>query len=161
VSFDLAPELPPVPTDPSGTESYRAVRNGSLVRQGDATTATIQATLATVRSRPGVVDANIDLTAEWTFTAATPGALAAVGPLPAGTLALTGTLHWRRSTEDWSLTVATPTPLVYTAPCATMAQPVSAGQVTLTGTVAGQIGTLLIAWQGCGTEPARVWIPGP
>ncbi len=144
----------------SGTRSYTAARNGTRVRTGTADAATVATLMTIVQSRPNRVNATISHDAQTTFTAATAGTLHAGQALPSGTLSTGGTMTWHRSTEDWTLTVETPTPLQYDATCTGTPQRFKAGQLALTGTVSGQDGTLLLTWSACGTDPARQWIPG-
>ena len=146
--------------DTAGTLNYTAVRNGTRSRAGNDSTITLFVTDTVKRTRPQITAiATISKELTWNFVADTPGDIITNQPLPDGTVTVTGTWHWKRSTEDWSLTVATPTPLVYDATCTTTAQRFSAGQVTLTGTVAGTPGTLEINWTACGKQPTRTWVP--
>ena len=146
-------------TDTAGVLSYTSVRNGTRSRAGNEDGITLAVTDTVKRTRPQITAiATITKALTWNFAADNPGAIAVGQPLPDGTVTVTGTWHWKRSTEDWSLTVATPIPLVYDASCTTTAQRFTAGRVTLTGTIANVPGTLQINWSACGKLPSRTFI---
>jgi hypothetical protein len=146
-------------TDSGATRTYTATRNGTRARGiGTGGKATLIANLTTIQDRPNVVDATVDLQLTTSFTPAGSSTITPDQPPPSGTLILLGTLRWRRSTEDWLLAVGTVVPLSYDATCAGP-QRIKAGQLALTGTVHNQDGTLSLVWSGCGTDPARTWIP--
>ncbi len=146
-------------TDTAGVLSYTAVRKGKRSRSGTDSAVTLVVTDTVQRTRPQITAiATISKELTWTFVADTPGDIVTNQPLPKGTVTVGGTWHWRRSTEDWSLTVATVTPLVYDPTCTTTAQRFTAGRVTLTGTIAGTPGTLRIDWSQCGVLPTRTFI---
>ena len=144
--------------DSSGPLSYSAVRNGTRLRLGSSDEVTTTTALTIVRSRPGRADATVNWNGGSTFTAAVPGTISLGQPAPDGTLSLSGNLRWRRSTEDWLVAVATPTPLVYDKDC-TATPRLKGGTLTLTGTIAGQSGTLQFTWSQCGIRPVATWIP--
>jgi hypothetical protein len=140
--------------------TYTAVRNGKRSRAGSDSAITLAVTDTVKRTRPQITAiATISKDLLWNFVATTPGDIEVDQPLPEGIITVTGTFHWKRSTEDWTLTVATPTPLVYDPTCTTTAQRITSGQVTLTGTISGTAGTLRITWSECGTLPTRTFIP--
>lgn len=147
-------------TDTAGTLSYTATRNGNRARSGNDSTITLRVADTVLRAKPQI-SAIAQLTKQltWTFTADTPGDIVTNQPLPGGTVTVAGTLRWQRSTEDWNLTVATVTPLIYDPTCTTTAQRFTGGRVTLTGTIAGTPGTLQIDWSQCGKFPTRTFIP--
>jgi len=142
-----------------GTRSYTATRNGTRTRVGTTSSATLTTQMTIVQARPSRINATVTHAAQAVFTAASPGTLVAGQPLPSGTLSTAGTMTWHRSTENWTLVVETPTPLQYDASCATTPQRFKAGQVALSGTVAGSNGTLLLTWSACGVDPGRQWVP--
>lgn len=147
-------------TDTAGTLSYTASRNGKRSRSGNDSTITLLVTDTVLRAKPQIsAVAKLTKQLTWIFTADTAGNIVTNQPLPNGTVSVTGTLRWQRSTEDWNLAVATVTPLVYDASCTTTAQRFTAGRVTLTGTIAGVPGTLQIDWSQCGRFPSRTFIP--
>lgn len=147
-------------TDTAGTLSYTATRNGKRQRSGNDSSITLRVADTVVRAKPQITAlATLTKQLTWTFTADNAGAIVTSQPLPAGTVTVSGTLRWRRRTEDWNLAVATVTPLVYDPSCTTTAQRFTAGRVTLTGTIAGTPGTLQIDWSQCGKFPARTFIP--
>lgn len=144
----------------TGSATYTAVRNGKRSRAGGDSAITLLVTDTVQRTRPQVTAiATISKQLTWTFEADTPGDIVTNQPLPDGTVTVTGTWRWRRSTEDWNLAVATVTPLVYDASCTTTAQRFTAGKVTLTGTIAGTAGVLAIEWTQCGKAPTRTFTP--
>jgi hypothetical protein len=147
-------------TDTAGALTYTAVRNGTRSRAGTDSAITLLVTDTVTRTRPQITAvATISKELTWNFVADTPGDIVTNQPLPNGTVTVSGTWNWRRSTEDWNLTVATPVPLVYDPTCTTTAQRFTAGQVTLTGTIAGTSGTLQIDWSQCGKLPTRTFVP--
>jgi hypothetical protein len=147
-------------TDTGGTLTYTATRNGTRSRGGDASTVTLAVADTVKRTRPQITAvATIAKDLVWNFTATTPGAITIDQALPSGTVTVDGTLHWRRSTEDWTLTVATGTPLEYDATCTTTARRIKSGTVTMAGDIGGVTGVLRIDWNGCGNLPTRVWTP--
>ncbi len=146
--------------DSIGDRDYAATRNGTRARLGSSDAATLTTAVTIVRQRPNRANATVTLDLTHSFTAATPGTLLVGQPIPSGSLTITGTAGWRRSTEDWSLTVATPVPLVYNANC-TATPRLSGGVLTLTGTISGESGVLQFNWSQCGVEPIRSWTPAP
>jgi hypothetical protein len=161
-SYDLTlTDMAWVFTDSAGVLDYTATRNGTRSRLGSSDAASDHGVATTERRRPQIsAVATIGLDLDWGFTAADPGSLQLDQPLPDGSLSVSGSLHWHRSTENWDLTVTTVQPLVYDAGCATTPHRISAGQVNLAGTVAGQPGTLVLEWSACGEEPSPIWVPG-
>lgn len=143
--------------DSTGPLDYAAIRNGTRTRTGTTTTAQVVTDVEIVRSRPNRTDATVDWAGTTTFTAKTAGTLIPGNPPPDGDITVTGTLSWHRSTEHWTLTVATPTPLVYDKDCVATPRIVG-GQLTLTGTIAGEDGVLLLTWNECGVRPVATWI---
>ena len=145
--------------DTAGTLSYTAVRNGQRSRAGSDSAITLAVTDTVKRSRPQITAvATIAKELVWNFVADTPGTILVNQPLPHGSITVTGNWHWKRSTEDWTLAVATPTPLVYDPTCTTTAQRIKAGRVTMTGTISGVAGTLQIDWSACGKLPSRTFV---
>lgn len=147
-------------TDPAVTRTFTATRNGTRIRSGTDSTATLASDLTISRQRPGRATATIDLVTTATFTADSD--TVRIGdPLPGGGIVVTGTFQWQRSTENWALTVATPAPLHYEPTCTTTPQRVDSGTVTLSGTVSGVAGVLSIIWDGCGVDPTTTWVRSP
>jgi len=149
-------------TDPSGQLSYTSVRNGRRTRSVSADTVTLVISDTTERQLPQITAiATIAKSLNWSFTPA-PGSTVKVNqPLPSGSISVDGTWHWTRSSEDYNLAVATLTPLSYDASCTTTPRRIKAGQITLTGTIGGVNGTLLVQWSACGTSPTRTFTPAP
>lgn len=144
-----------------GSRSFTATRNGTRSRTATDTSVTLNSTINIARQRPARADATIDLTSLTTLVADTPGTVFLGRFLPIGKLTVTGTLHWKRSTEDWTLTVDTPTPMVLDPTCTTTPQRLSSGKLTLTGVVAGASGVLTLTFTGCGADPTATWVAGP
>jgi hypothetical protein len=149
-------------TDATGSLSYTATRNGTRSRSVDSTGVTLVVHDTTKRQLPQITAiATIAKSLTWTFLPS-PGSTVTVNqPLPDGTVTVAGTWHWTRSTENYDLTVETPTPLVYDATCTTTPQRIKSGQVTMSGTIGGVNGVLLIQWSACGTAPTRSFTPTP
>ncbi len=148
-------------TDSAATRTYTSTRNGTRARTGTADVASIVTDLTTVRQRPARAHATLTVATTTSFTASTPGTIQMGQPPPSGALSVAGLLTWRRSTENWSLAVATLVPLRYDASCVSTPQRITAGTLALTGTVADVPGVLTITWSACGTEPAHQWIATP
>lgn len=146
-------------TDTAGTLTYTATRDGKRSRAGNDSAITLAVTDTVKRARPQITAvATIAKELVWNFVATTPGTIQVDQPLPEGSVTVSGNWHWKRSTEDWTLTVATVTPLVYDPTCTTTAQRFTAGRVTMTGTIGGVPGTLRIDWSACGKLPTRTFI---
>jgi hypothetical protein len=143
--------------DSTGDRDYAATRNGTRARLGSSNAASLTTDVTIVRQRPGRANTTVTLDLTHSFTAATPGTLLLGQPAPSGSFTISGDIRWQRSTEDWDLSVATPTPLVYDASCVATPR-ISAGQLTLTGVINGQGGTLRLTWTACGVEPNRSWV---
>lgn len=147
-------------TDPATTRTFTATRTGTRTRTGDDSTATLSSNLEIVRARPGRANATIDLVTTARFVADSDTVRVGTA-LPGGGLVVTGTMQWRRSTENWSLTLDTPVPLHLEPTCITTPQMVDSGSVTLSGTVSGATGVLTLTWEGCGTDPTTRWTSTP
>jgi hypothetical protein len=148
-------------SDSAGSNIYTAVRNGTRARIGSTSAARVTNDLTIQRLRPPIATATITVQTVDSFIAASPGTLQVGQPLPSGFARIVGSISWHRSTENWTLAVATTSPLQYDATCLTTPQRIVAGQLTLTGTVAGVPGVLTVTWSGCGTDPARHWTATP
>jgi hypothetical protein len=145
-------------TDPSGTRSYSTTRTGTLTRTGSTSAALITVDLTTSRLRPHRAPALLETAVSIGFNATTPGTLLIGSPLPAGAIAVDGTLRWVRSTEDYTVSVGTVTALQYDPACASPRR-FTAGEVVLQGDIRGESGTLLLTWSGCGVDPVPQWFP--
>lgn len=143
-------------SDSAQSRTYTATRNGTRTRLGSGNAASLAVDVTIERQRPNRATATVDVVTTTTFSAATPGTLQVDEPLPDGIITIAGSLGWQRSTESWSLAVATPIPLVYDAGCPGP-QRIASGRITLSGTVANQAGFLTITWTGCGVPPTRRW----
>lgn len=144
----------------TGTRTFTATRNGTRTRTATDTSAILTSDLSIVRQRPNRANTTIDVVSTAEFVPDTSGTLDIGLLLPIGTLTLAGTAHWTRSTEDWTITVATPVALHYDPTCATP-QRITSGQLTLDGTINGADGTLTLTWSACGVDPTTVWTPAP
>lgn len=146
--------------DDTAALSYTAERNGKRSRAGDADSVTLAVTDTVRRTRPQITAvATIAKDLVWNFTPDVAGTIQVNQALPSGAVTVAGTLHWKRSTEDWTLTVATVTPLEYDASCTTTPRRIVSGRVTMTGVISGVNGVLRIDWNGCGNLPTRTFIP--
>lgn len=142
--------------DSTGDRDYTATRNGTRVRLGSSDASSLTSNVTIVRQRPNRANTTLTLALVHGFTAATPGTLLVGQPAPSGSFMISGSVDWKRSTEDWQLTVQTPVPLVYDATCTTTPR-IASGQLTLNGTINGKAGTLWLTWSACGKEPTRAW----
>ena len=138
--------------DGASNMTETAVRNGLASRIGDADSAKITFEDFTDRARPGKAVAHIHLDGAVIFTPDLGNLINILGPLPKGTLTITGLMDWRRSTEDFELTITTPTPLEFDPNCSSF-QPISTGQVDLQGNVANTFGIFHVVFAGCGNNP--------
>jgi len=138
--------------DGASSMTETAVRNGVANRSGDADSATIVFSDFTDRARPGKAVAHIHLLGTILFTPDQGNFINVLGPLQAGSLTIVGTLDWRRSTEDFELTITTPVALDFDPGCSSF-QPISTGQVDLQGTVANTTGIFHVVFAGCGNNP--------
>jgi hypothetical protein len=138
--------------DGAATMTETAVRNGVATRSGDADSALIQFNDFTDRARPGKAVAHIQLAGSVLFTPDQGNFINILGPLPKGSLTIVGALDWRRSTEDFELTITTPVALEFDPNCSSF-QPISTGQVDLQGTVANTTGIFHVVFAGCGNNP--------
>ncbi len=146
--------------DTAQTRTYLATRNGTRARTGTTDSVSLATAMTVVRQRPNRANTTVTLNTTTTFLAATPGSVVAGQPVPDGALAVSGSFEWQRSTEHWSLGVTTLQALVYDASCAGTVHRFTSGRIALGGSVNGQAGVLILTWSGCGTPPARLWVPG-
>jgi hypothetical protein len=144
-----------------GTRSFTATRNGTRSRTATDSSVLLNSTVTIVRQRPSRSDATITLTSQSEFFPDTVGTVFLGRSLPIGSLNMSGTFHWKRSTEDWTLTIATPVPLVLDPTCTTTPQRLTSGKLTLSGVVAGTNGVLTLTFNGCGTDPTTSWASSP
>lgn len=147
-------------TDPAGTRSYTAVRTGTLDLSTARDSAAISFDFESLRTRPGITAiATIDLTGTLSFLPALGDSLLVWQPVPFGTFTVDGQMQWRRSTENYTLTIATPVAISYDPSCTGTSHRFTAGQMELSGTIQGVDGTLVLTWSGCGTDAAPQWNP--
>jgi hypothetical protein len=144
-----------------GSRTYTASRNGTRSRTATDSSVTLKSTMAILRTRPNLANTQISMTTSALFVVDTLDSLRVFGPLHAGKLKLNGAMTWQRSTENWTPTIATPSPLVYDPTCDTVPQRFSSGQVTLTGSIANANGTLSLTFTSCGKDPTATWTPSP
>lgn len=83
------------------------------------------------------------------FTAATPGTISLITPLPAGNFTLSGTGSWTTLGRSWSVVVTTVTPLVYDPTC-TVAPRLTSGELNLVVTRNGESTNVSIVFTACG-----------
>jgi hypothetical protein len=147
-------------TDPTASRTYKAVRTGTEGVSVDFDAITIGFDLQTLRTRPAfTATETLDLTGSLLFTSAVPDSLVLWEPLPLGTISVDGSFHWRRSTENYTLTISTPTPITYDPSCTGTPDQFTDGEMDLVGTIQGVDGTLILTWSGCGADPTRSWVP--
>jgi hypothetical protein len=147
-----------------GTRSYTATRNGTRSRTQFDSATVLTSDLTILRTRPGVANTTITLTSVSEFTTdsiASPDTVQTNQALPEGTLTITGSLHWHRSTENWDLAIATPTALHFDSTCTTTPQRIDAGVVTLTGSISGSDGVLSLTFTACGVDPTGSFVATP
>jgi hypothetical protein len=137
---------------PSGDspDVYTVTRNGTRALSGSVAGLQLSADLQVARTFAGKPDAAVDEQWTATFTPETP--LQINTPLPGGTLDIAGTLDWTQGTDNFLLTVTTPTPLHYDASCSD-ARRFDAGELRAAGTIAGTAGYVRVVWTECGKDP--------
>jgi hypothetical protein len=139
---------------------WTSTRNGTRTRTGGTTSATELFDIITKRAKPGLATATIETVATLLYVADTAGTMTSVLQVPSGSFGITGTLHWKRSTEDYSFDISTPLPVHYDATCVT-SRGLDAGTIQLDGTIGAQTGSLTVHWTGCGLDPTVVWTVTP
>jgi hypothetical protein len=135
---------------------YDVTRNGTRTLSGSVSSLTLSADLQVIRTFAGKPDAAID--EQWTVTYTPAGSLQINAPLPSGELDIAGTMNWTRGTEDFTLTVTTPTKLHYNASCTDTVQRIDAGELNAAGTIEGVTGFVRVRWSGCGKEPSYSFV---
>jgi hypothetical protein len=137
-------------TSGDGGTAYSVTRNGGATLSGTTAGLFLSTDLQVARSFTGQPDAAVDERLTVTYTPETP--LQINEPIPAGTLDVAGSLNWTRGTENFPLTVTTPTPLHYAA-CTGTLQRIDAGELRATGTFDGTTGYVRVRWSECGKDP--------
>ncbi len=84
------------------------------------------------------------------FTAATPGTISLLTPLPAGSFTVNGTGSWSSLNRNFSLAISTVTPLAYDPTC-TVAPRFTAGELALVVTRNTQVTNVSIVFTACGS----------
>jgi len=138
-------------TSADGKTIYDVTRTGTRTLSGSTTGLLLTADLEVRRTFVGQLDARIEKQWAMNYTPAT--GLQINGPLPSGTLEITGTVDWTRGDEHLDLTLTTPTPLHYNADCTDTVQRIDRGELRAAGTFEGDEGFLLMRWSECGSEP--------
>jgi hypothetical protein len=144
-------------TSADGKTIYDVTRNGTRVLSGSVSGLLLSADLQVKRNFAGQPDAAIDQ--QWSVTFTPAGPLQINVPLPSGALDIAGTVNWFRGTEDYNLTVTTPTPLHYNAGCTDTVQRIDGGEMHLAGTFADINGYVRVRWSECGKEPGSAFVP--
>lgn len=139
-------------TSSDGKNIWDVTRNGTRVLSGSVSELLLSADLQVIRTFAGQPDAAIDQ--QWTVTFTPTNPIQINLPLPSGILDLAGTINWTRGTEDFSLTVTTPTPLHYNAGCTDTVQRIDDGELQLAGTFGDMDGRVLVRWSDCGKDPS-------
>jgi hypothetical protein len=132
-------------------------RNGARVLSGSVSSLLLSTDLQVLRAFTGKPDAAIDQ--QWTVTFTPSGLIQINLPLPSGALDIAGTFNWSRGTEEFTLTVITPTPLHYNAGCTDTVQRIDGGDMRLTGTFGDIEGSVRVRWSECGEEPSFSFVP--
>jgi hypothetical protein len=135
---------------------YDITRNGTRTLSGSVSSLVLSSDLQVIRTFVGQPDAAIDK--QWTVTYTPAASLQINAPLPSGTLDISGAMNWTRGTEDFTLTVTTPTPLHYNAGCTDTVQRIDAGELDAAGTIEGVPGSVRVRWSGCGKEPSYSFV---
>jgi hypothetical protein len=139
-------------TSADGKVIYDVTRNGTRTLSGNTTGLLLTTDLHIDRTFVGDLDAEVDK--QWAINYTPATGLQINGPLPSGTLEITGTVDWRRGdAESMELTLTTATPLHYNADCTDTVQRIDAGELRAAGTFEGDDGFLVIRWNQCGSEP--------
>ncbi len=131
---------------------YDVTRNGTRVLSGSISQLVLTSDLQVIRTFAGKPDAAVEK--QWTLTYTPERSLQINTPIAGGTLDIAGTIAWNRGTEDFDLTVTTPTPLHYNDGCTDTVQRIDSGEMHLAGTFEGTEGTLVVRWSECGREPS-------
>jgi hypothetical protein len=131
--------------------SYSITRNGTRVLTGTTAGLELATDLQLLRTFPGLSDAAVDV--QWTISFDPDTPLQINHPVPAGALAVAGTMDWLRGTESYALTVSTPEPLHFDVTC-DAAQRFDAGEVHAAGTFGDLTGYVRVRWGDCGDEPS-------
>ena len=162
VSYELTlTDLAWTATDPATTRTFTATRNGTRSRTETDSSGVLTSSINLVRQRPNRANTTIDLGSVTEFVPDTAGTLLLGQPLPPGKLTVSGSLHWLRSTEDWTITVTTAVPLTFDPTCAGTPQRITGGELDLTGTINGADGTLALTFTACGVDPTGTWTEAP
>ena len=130
--------------------SFMATQNGTREWGGNADTLghTITA-FTTVWTHPSGRTTTHERDWVAKFTAATPGTISLITPLPAGSFTVNGTGHWTTDTRTWDVATTTVTPLVYDPSC-DVAPRFTAGEIDLVVTRDTQVTNVQIVFTGCG-----------
>jgi hypothetical protein len=139
-------------TSADGKTIYDVTRNGTRILSGSVTSLVLSADLQIIRTFSGKPDAAIDK--QWTVTYNPTGSLLINQPIASGTLDIAGSANWTRGTEEFNLTVTTPTPLHYNAGCTDTVQRIDGGEMHLTGTFDKIDGFVRVRWSECGKDPS-------
>jgi hypothetical protein len=137
-------------------ELWDVTRNGTRVLSGSVSSLVLSTDVQVIRQFPGKTDAAVDQ--QWTVTFTPAGPLQINVPLPSGTLDIAGTIAWSRGTDNFSLTVTTPTPLHYNGACSDE-QRIDGGEMHLAGTFGDMAGSVRVRWGECGREPGFSFDP--
>jgi len=162
VSYNLTlTDLAWTATDPATFRTFTATRNGIRSRTETDSSGVLATTMNVVRQRPNRANTTIDFTSVTEFVPDTAGSLRLGQRLPNGKLTVAGSMHWVRSTEDWTITVTTPVPLTFDPICVGTPQLIRSGILALEGTINGASGTLRLIFAACGADPILTWTEAP
>lgn len=131
--------------------SFVAVQNGEREWGGDADTLghTIS-NFVTVWTHPSGRTTTHEKDWIAKFTAATPGTISLLTPLPAGSFTVAGTSSWSSLARTFSVAVSTVTPLAYDPSC-TVSPRFTAGELALVVTRNAQVTNVSILFTACGS----------
>jgi hypothetical protein len=130
--------------------SFTEVQNGTREWGGNADTLghTITA-FTTVWTHPSGRTSTHEKDWVAKFTAATPGTISLITPLPAGSFTVNGTGTWSTAARSWSVATTTTTPLAYDPSC-TVAPRFTSGQLDLVVTRNTEVTNVSIVFTACG-----------
>ena len=137
--------------DDDDDPSYSVTRNGFRSLSGTTAGLQLVTDLQVVRTFTGHPDAAVEQA--WSLSFVPEAPLQINGPLPGGTLDVSGTLRWTRGAESLDLTVTTPVPLHYDGGCSDTPQRIDAGELQAQATFDGVPGYVRVRWAACDRDP--------
>ncbi len=130
--------------------SFMAVHNGTREWGGNADTlGHIITGFETVWTHPSGRSTTHEKNWVAKFTATTPGTIALLTPLPAGSITVNGTGNWSTLNRTWAVQVSTVTPLAYDPTC-TVTPRFTAGEIAVVVSRNGEVTNVDIVFTACG-----------